>query len=461
MLKKESFVLVLNQKILNFILRRHTKQVLAYEPTYLHSRVLQDTAAVIEFYFNTISNGINSLVVMLVALIVLYRVNGYILLSLVVFFPVYTFIYVMFKERIFISSKRVMEASNDCFSVRNNIYANYLEVKVRKRESEVKKRLKVKEDILMTSIKKNFLLNFTLSTIKIGTNSIFQFSCFAVGGIAVINGYITLGVFTYIIQYFSMLLNTVEDFFNLGTSYQGYRASLMRLNEILEIEEEPDGEVQLESIDSIELNNVNYKHHHEAPYLYSEGVNYTFNPNNLYTILGENGVGKSTLFMLMTGIYKDKNLNGDIILNGLPIHSVDMNHFREKCISVMLQQSFTLGLTVQEYISSFLSQRDLQRMLSVECYKAIFACSQFNIMETMEKNFDYLSGGEKQLINLFICLTKDASLYILDEPTSNIFPDLRGNIIQLLQHVVAEGKIIVASTHDKELVAKSIPYVLK
>jgi ATP-binding cassette subfamily C protein len=165
--------------------------------------------------------------------------------------------------------------------------------------------------------------------------------------------------------------------------------------------------------------------------------------------------------MLMTGIYKEKNVIGDIILNGLPIHRVVMNHFREKCISVMLQQSFTVGLTVREYISSFLSECDLQRILSTEYYRTTFACSEFNIMETMEKNFDHLSGGEKQLINLFICLTKDASLYILDEPTSNIFPDLRENIIEKLQQVVAEGKIIVVSTHDKELVTKSVPYVLK
>ncbi|HEX3021538.1 MAG TPA: hypothetical protein VHP81_04000, partial [Lachnospiraceae bacterium] len=66
LLKKEKFTLVINQKILNFLLRRHTKQVLAHEPTYLHSRVLQDSAAVLEFYFNTVSDVISCFVVMLV-----------------------------------------------------------------------------------------------------------------------------------------------------------------------------------------------------------------------------------------------------------------------------------------------------------------------------------------------------------------------------------------------------------
>lgn len=453
-LKKEGFILALNAEILKYIFKVETKGINEHESTYLHSRVLEDSATVTNFLFVTLSEFICNIFLLIIAAVVLYRVNSVILLSLVIFLPIYTLIYMFFREKIFYSSKEVREASNDCFATRNSVYSNYIDVKIRKRELAEIKRLSKKENILMTSLSKNFLLHFTLSTVKISTHSFFQFLGFTLGGLAVLKGHITLGIFTYMIQYFTKMLSTVETFLDIGTSYQNYKVSTTRLNEILSINYELDGDKSIEEVESVELINVNYKYCDADNDLYKNGITFKLARNNLYTLVGENGVGKSTLFMLLTGIYKDNNLKGEILINGHPISNLNMSLFREQCVSVMLQNTSLLGVTVQEYLMTFTDLSGLQTFVKKEYYKDVFMSNEFNINDFMDLQFDNLSGGEKQLINLLACLIKNVNFYILDEPIANIFPHLRDKIIDLLVSMTKEGKIILISTHNQKLSSK-------
>lgn len=251
--KKEASILTLNQKILGRLFKSNTEQVIAYEGTYLHSRILQDSAVIIEFFYITVSTLASNLLLMFVASAILFSVNAYILLSLAVFIPVYFFIYWLFKEKLYAASKETIEAGDACFSVRNTCYRNYTEIKARKREEEAQKGLRVKESILMACIRENVLLNYVLSSVKIGTNATFQFLGFAIGGLAVLNGHMTLGVFTYVIQYFAMLLGTTEELLTVGAGYQKYKASLARLNDVLHIQEDVDGDGVIDSVEAIEV----------------------------------------------------------------------------------------------------------------------------------------------------------------------------------------------------------------
>ena len=457
----QEMILGENKKIIKFLMTCHTNQVIAFEPTYLHSRIIQDTSAIIEFYLESVRNLLNNVLIMVIAAIVLYRVSGYILLSLAIFIIIYSVIYYVFKEKIFVAHKSLMESSNDCFSFRNSFYINFLETKVRRIESELEKRLNTKENTLMMEIKRYFTLNFRMTTLRISSSSLFQFAGFALGGIAVLRGHITLGVFSYIMQYFVMLLSTVDQIFEFGRNYQTYKASISRMDEIFAIQQENDGEIYLNSIDEIQIDELNYKYNKEEPWMYKNNINLTFVPRKVYSISGENGVGKTTLFMLIAGMFRDDNLHGDIKINGNSIHKININHYRKTMVSIMLQNTSTEGLTVREYVSCFSLNAIIEAQLKRKEFRKIFESEQFNIMEIMDKKFSQLSGGEKKLVDLFICLSKDADVYLLDEPTANIFSELREGIIQLLQCISEKGKIVIVITHDKELISQSVPYVLR
>ena len=451
-----NFALDFNQKILDFLFESNTRKVMMYEPTYLHARVLQDTESCINFYYSTISNVINNIAIWIFTIIVLVQINKYIVLSVFIFCPVYAFIFLIFKGRMKDASLEQSEASNSCYAARSNIYVNYLDIKAKKNEFAAKEFLKQKEGYLLRSIKRMFRLKFYLSSTQLIVSSLFQIGGFIIGGLAVMAEKMTLGVFFYLLQYFSMMLNTVEEFLNIGTNYQSYKASMTRLGEVLEIEKESNGEIKLEHIDQIELKNINYCYEKEDGNLYSEDINMLFESGKLYNILGENGVGKTTLILMMLGIYKDGNQKGSILYNGIEYGKIDMNFVRKNKISIMMQNNISFEGTVEEYIKSSLSEEEYRKELKNDRYEEVFFNTQFNLFNILKKKFDCLSGGEKQLVNLFVCLAKQASVFFLDEPTANIYSGLKEGILSLLQCKAKENKIIIMITHDKDMVSKSI-----
>ena len=453
------FALDFNQKIIGLLFKSNTRDVLEFEPTYLHSRILQDTESLIQFKFSTISSIINNLAVMIYASIVLFKVNYYILLSLIIFMPVYTVIYVLFKGKIKTATLEQSEASNSCFSARNNIYNNYLEIKTREREKSAKSILKLKEHTLLKSIGKMFRLRFNLSTTQLTVSSIFQFGGFILGGLAVMNGHITLGVFTYLLQYFSMLLDTVEQFLSIGTSYQEYKVSIERLNHVLDLEKVPDGEIELENISSIELVDLNYSYGAETN-LYEKDINIRFEKGNIYNIVGKNGTGKTTVLLLLLGVLRDNDLKGEILFNGIESEKLNMSLLRSRNVSTMIQKGISFDGTVKEYISSILLETEISYATNDPVYLDVFVNQQFDLNKILDKEYNIISGGERQLLNLFVCLAKKVSVYLLDEPTSNIFPGAKERILFLLNKKADEGSIVIIITHDNDMIKNSKLYTL-
>ena len=77
---------------------------------------------------------------------------------------------------------------------------------------------------------------------------LFQSSVLIIGGIQIINGDMTIGQFTIVSTYFLMLISAVKYYFNLGKSYQDYKSSNARMNELLLIEAERNGNRRLDDI---------------------------------------------------------------------------------------------------------------------------------------------------------------------------------------------------------------------
>lgn len=171
-------------------------------------------------------------------------------------------------------------------------------------------------------------------------------------------------------------------------------------------------------------------------------------------------MGKSTLFMLLTGVYGNRQLEGELSINGLPLETIDTNYFRKNCVSIMLQQSTDIGLTVREYMSTVVLESVLEQLLAQEAYKNVFKTPFFDLHEVWDKPFDVLSGGEKQLINLLACVSKKASLYLLDEPTAHIFPGLKRSVAILLEHLAESGTLVIVTTHEDALFSNAQSYRL-
>lgn len=316
-------------------------------------------------------------------------------------------------------------------------------------------RLIRKQNHLFRRTKSSFWVNYGLSTSQIAIQLIFQITFIFAGGMAVLHKQITVGLFIVIIQYFSQLLSAIDNLLGASLTVQTYQVSLKRVSAILNIADEKNGDYQIKTVNSINVTNFNIKpfQHNVNKLLYSRPLTFTFLPNHLYTITGDNGVGKSTFLYTLSGIYQPTYC-GKLKINDLPLSKINLRDFRKNKLGFMLQDIPVPETTVVNYIKSVMSLNQMARVLQDEEFRNVFQSDLFNINLLMNREIRNLSTGEWQLLKLFTTLSKPtASVFFLDEPTANIFPALREGVVNLLSSV-SKHAIVITISHDEAIMAK-------
>ncbi len=181
-------------------------------------------------------------------------------------------------------------------------------------------------------------------------------------------------------------------------------------------------------------------------------INISLKKGKLITLIGRNGIGKSTLLRTITAIQTP--ISGEIILNNNDIFSI-------KNSDLALQQSLVLtdklpssNLTVWELIAlgrqpytnwiGNLSDNDLSKITT--------AIQLTNTEHLTEKKYHEISDGQLQKVLIARALAQDTDLIILDEPTTHLDLFHKVSVFKLLQKLAHEtGKCILFSTHDIDL----------
>lgn len=169
--------------------------------------------------------------------------------------------------------------------------------------------------------------------------------------------------------------------------------------------------------------------------------------NEKVAIVGKSGNGKSTLIKLIMGYYKVPN--NTIFIDDQDINSYSLSSIRMK-ISYINQNTKLFNMTIYEnikygndmtteYISTLILKYNLQ-----------------NIFKNLPKGFDTnvgvngdsLSGGQKQIIQLLRCYSKNNKIIILDEPTSALDNETRLIVLQIIKDISINSTLIII-THDE------------
>jgi iron complex transport system ATP-binding protein len=80
--------------------------------------------------------------------------------------------------------------------------------------------------------------------------------------------------------------------------------------------------------------------------------------------------------------------------------------------------------------------------------------NDFNLQEFAFRNFDRLSGGEKQRIHIARAMAQEPQVLLLDEPTSNLDMKHQIEIMHLLKKVADEGITVIIAIHDLNLAVR-------
>lgn len=418
-----------------------------YDPTYLNQRVNSDSIALVTFYIeNYLSVFLNMFMICTITLFI-YKINTYILVLSLMFIPLYIFLYFRLKRPLFKASYKFKEANNKYMNDINEQYRINEEVKV---SADFTFWGRFVSNIFSVYIKEILSYNkivYLFSSIDGLLGLLFTSGVLIVGGVQIINGYMTIGEFTIVNAYFSILIQSIQYFFELGNQYQDTKAAYIRLCELSDIKEEKNGNNIVNDIDIINVINL------EHPFIAKNRVKCTFKKNKIYGIVGANGAGKTTFIRIIIGVLELPNKSGIVEVNGINLSEVDIYNFRMRNISVMTQSIQYLNITVKELLFEHLLEKtpeSIIRKISELSLKHLYFNDSFNLSSLMEKRLSELSGGEKQKVLFLRTIIKDAPIYIFDEPTANLDSDSVEDIIKFLK-TLKYNRIVIIITHEAEL----------
>ena len=184
----------------------------------------------------------------------------------------------------------------------------------------------------------------------------------------------------------------------------------------------------------------------------AEHLNLSFEQGKLISLVGGNGIGKSTLLRTLTGIQKP--LVGIISLNGKNIHDYESIELAQNLSLVLTEKLPSSNLTVFELIAlgrqpytnwlGKLSDEDLEKINQ--------AIALTHIEHLVGKKHHEISDGQLQIVLIARALAQDTPLIILDEPTTHLDLFHKVSVFKLLKKLSQEtNKCILFSTHDIDM----------
>lgn len=199
---------------------------------------------------------------------------------------------------------------------------------------------------------------------------------------------------------------------------------------------------KIKEVNSMELDKICFSYKNEK--IISE-LSYSFKSGNVYGIIGDNGVGKSTLFKILSGLLKEQK--GNLFINGEKIKKTK----RKRRIYYLSNNpdSNLFEVSLEDELKLNDPKADIDSILH-----------QFHLETSKELHPQILSGGQKQRLTIAAAELLERDVYLFDEPTSGLDGNNMRLIAERMKTLQEKQKIILIISHDYEFLMASCNKVL-
>jgi ABC-type multidrug transport system ATPase subunit len=176
----------------------------------------------------------------------------------------------------------------------------------------------------------------------------------------------------------------------------------------------------------------------------NDGLTFSVEPGESFGLLGANGAGKTTLVRQLVGLLVPTS--GEVRLFGEPLRP-GRDRRVGRTVAYLPQDALALGeFKVEEAIrwTGMLRGYDTGRAKN----EANELMDVLELGNVRDRQLRKLSGGQRRLVQIGMTLVGRLPVLILDEPTSDIDPALRGRIWELIASRVRAGAAVILVTHD-------------
>ena len=176
-------------------------------------------------------------------------------------------------------------------------------------------------------------------------------------------------------------------------------------------------------------------------------MNLNLEGGKIIGLLGPNGSGKSTLIKILGGVLKPDS--GNVTIDGKQI-GIDT----KRIVSYLPERTYlSPSLKVREAISMF---ADFYEDFRTERAEEMLNRLNINLNDTIKS----LSKGTREKVQLVLVMSRDALVYLLDEPMGGVDPAAREYILKTILSNYNENACVIISTHLISDVEKVLDQVL-
>jgi len=445
-------------------------------------RVAYDSQSIQTIYNKGFATILSSVVMLISALVVMFRMNWPLTLASLVILPFIVLAIRHYAERVRKQSTTIQERESDLLTLAQEGLSQIRMVHAFGREAfeigQFSRRA-------AQSLEANMRLNMTsvASALVVGTlMALGTALMYYVGSVQVLQskGAFTLGDLLVFASYLVMLYQPLEQLTYTAWALEGAAAGAARCFEVLDrdndVPDAPDAHV-IESVQGrIEFSGVSFGYTDERVIL--SDIAFTVEPGQTVAFVGGTGTGKSTLLSLVPRFYDPET--GSVSLDGNNLRSLTKKSLRSH-IGMVLQDTLLFSTTIKENIAygkpGATDDEIIQAAKRAQAYDFIMQMPQ-GFESPVGERGGHLSVGQRQRIGIARAFLKDAPILLLDEPTSALDPTtehaimgtiselMRGRTTLIVTHrlatvhaigriiVLKNGRIVEDGTGD-ELVAKN------
>lgn len=435
----------LNEKLLIRYLDSNyeiTKKLIKEE---LVKRLTTSIQYISKFIITFISVVFTNLFSICLIVFTIYRSNKELSLLLFLIAPIYALINYFFRNKLKNAVIKNKKSDEKYFSIYFKLINTIEYIKLNALKNKVLIDLDNEKKVFKQNKSKQIKYENIYIFVSSLTSNIFRIVYILLLGYFMINGEITIGMFTMIITFSSQLLRYMDSIMDLLRDWNVCLVHVRSLDEIIDnISDEGNMNKELkqmsDSINSLTVKNLSYK---VDDNLIINDFSYNFQKSMIYIINGPNGSGKSTLFKIISGLLRD--YEGVIKINSCDIKKIDMNYLLKKRISIDLQNELPLY--------DFGENVEICNILSIDKQKSIKIRTLFNLKDSLRVGLNInnvLSEGENKKLSLINALSKPSEILLLDEPTNFLDFSTVKSLIYYLKKI-KKNKIIIIITHDRRI----------
>lgn len=428
---------------------------------FIFSRFFNDSRSISDFVTNVFVVFIKDIFLITILLFGMFYLSWKITLFIFAFLFIYTLVNIFVSKR-FKAFSKITLSNNDIFhkdfsqSIDNVFLTKIFSLEnfyYKKNETNLK-------TIYSTNIKignfSNLVNSFSNVVVVLSLSVIYGF-----GAVLVFKSETSIGSVVAIGIYFQMLIGPIQEMIGSNTRLQEIIPVVKRLNEYLNLENEPQkllpAKIEAgQNSNSIIFNKVSFEYSKEVSIAVLKDVTFKFEGNGLYGIFGKSGCGKSTLLKLLMGLYVQNSGEIFVTIDGKPLNFV--TELRKE-ISYISQNFELVNASVADNLRLFqndITYEDREKI----CKKLNLHDKIISLKEKYNSVVDEkinLSEGEKQRLCIARAVLKKSSIYIFDEATAFLDKDSENKVCSIIEEL-ASNSIVIMVSHKPNLLknAKNI-----